>query len=175
MADFPRFEWMEIDGRMVPSVKPQHYKKGSTTATELTGHDNPLPVANYTQNEKGVWLPTSKDNPVPTQVTGSIVGERLGYEVIPDGGFIEAYIDLKHSYFRLLVAPDEATRIQLFHAWLDANGSSLSGLRSVTTTDVDVVYITEKSESQTAGYRVRLYNRGDVPVRMKLEFIHLER
>lgn len=73
MADFPQFEWMEIDGRMVPSVKPQHYKKGSTKATELTGHDNPLPVANYSQSDSGIWLPTSKDNPMPTQVTGSIV------------------------------------------------------------------------------------------------------
>src|SRR5699024_5916086 len=71
MAKFPQFEWMEIDGRMVPSIKPQHYKKGSTTETQLTGHDNPLPVANYTQNDSGVWLPTSKDNPVPTQLTGS--------------------------------------------------------------------------------------------------------
>lgn len=73
MADFPQIEWIEVDGRMVPSTKPQHYKKGSSTETELTGHDNPLPVANYTQNDKGIWLPTSKDNPVPTQVTGSIV------------------------------------------------------------------------------------------------------
>src|SRR5699024_12130331 len=71
MGKFPQFKWMEIDGRMVPSIKPQHYKKGSTTETQLTGHDNPLPVANYTQNDSGVWLPTSKDNPVPTQVTGS--------------------------------------------------------------------------------------------------------
>src|SRR5699024_7299552 len=77
MAKFPQFEWMEIDGRMVPSIKPQHYKKGSTTETQLTGHDNPLPVANYTQNDSGVWLPTSKDNPVPTQVTGSNAEEKI--------------------------------------------------------------------------------------------------
>src|SRR5699024_11189312 len=118
---------------------------------------------------------TGSDGAQDTKLTGSIAGERLGYEVIPDGGFIEAYTDLKHSYFRILVAPDEATRIQLFHTWLDVNGFSLGSLRSATTTDVNAAYISEKTESQTTGYRVRLYNRGDVPVRMKLEFIHLER
>lgn len=29
---------------MNPAVEPQHFKKGSTTATDLTGEDHPLPV-----------------------------------------------------------------------------------------------------------------------------------
>lgn len=49
---------------------PQHWGGNDW---KITGIDNPLPVANYTQSEKGIWLPTSKENPVPTQLTGSIV------------------------------------------------------------------------------------------------------
>src|SRR5699024_9170130 len=44
MPNFPQLEWINVDGKLVPSTKPQHYKKGSITETELTGHDNPLPV-----------------------------------------------------------------------------------------------------------------------------------
>lgn len=77
MAEFPLIEWKNIDSRQVPFTKPQHYKKGSTKETDLTGHDNPLPVANYTQSDSGLWLPTSKDNPVPTQVTGSSTVKQL--------------------------------------------------------------------------------------------------
>src|SRR5699024_6851768 len=73
MADFPQYDWKILDNTTIPFTKPQHYKKGSTTEVELTGHDNPLPVANYTQNDSGMWMPVSKSNPVPTQVTGSNV------------------------------------------------------------------------------------------------------
>src|SRR5699024_2320052 len=71
MAEFPQYDWKILDNTAYPVTKPQHNNKGSTTETELTGHDNPLPVANYTQNETGLWLPVSENNPVPTQVTGS--------------------------------------------------------------------------------------------------------
>src|SRR5699024_2870317 len=49
---------------------PQHW---GGSDWEVSGVDNPLPVANYTQTGNGIWLPVSKDNPVPTQVTGSNV------------------------------------------------------------------------------------------------------
>src|SRR5690625_1317281 len=71
MADFPRIKWLNVDGQQVPFTEPQHFT-GNGDETVRTGHDNPLPVANYTQNESGLWLPTSKENPMPTQVTGSI-------------------------------------------------------------------------------------------------------
>lgn len=75
MAKFPQIEWIEIDGQMWPTTKPQHYKKGSTTETELTGHDNPLPTADYGMTESGVWIPkrVSDDGAQHTQLTGSIV------------------------------------------------------------------------------------------------------
>lgn len=79
MADFPRIKWLNIDGQQVPFTEPQHFT-GNGDETVRTGHDNPLPVANYTQNESGLWLPTSKENPMPTQVTGSKV-ERI--ELLP--------------------------------------------------------------------------------------------
>ena len=72
MADFPRIKWLNVDGQQVPFTEPQHFT-GNGDETVRTGKDNPLPVANYTQNENGIWLPVSKDNPMPTQVTGSIV------------------------------------------------------------------------------------------------------
>src|SRR5690625_648799 len=72
MADYPRIKWLNIDGQQVPFTEPQHFT-GSGDETVQTGKDNPLPVANYTQNDTGIWMPVSKDNPMPTQVTGSIV------------------------------------------------------------------------------------------------------
>lgn len=79
MAKFPQVEWVEIDGRMVPSTKPQHYKKGSTTDTELTGHDNPLPTADYGMTEGGLWIPkrVSDEGAQHTRVTGSIVEDGI--------------------------------------------------------------------------------------------------
>src|SRR5690625_3595368 len=74
MAEFPQFDFKELDGRQTPFVKPQHYKKGSTTETDLTGHDNPLPTADYGMTESGVWIPKRVDDEgnTLTQVTGSI-------------------------------------------------------------------------------------------------------
>src|SRR5690625_1026176 len=73
MADFRRIKWLNVDGQQVPFTEPQHFT-GNGDETVRTGKDNPLPVANYTK-KGNIWLPVSKDNPVPTQVTGSIVEE----------------------------------------------------------------------------------------------------
>lgn len=84
MAEFPQVHWKTIGRDNVPFSKPQHYKKGSETDTELTGHDNPFPVANYTMNDSGIWLPVSKDDPMPTQLTGSNVEEVLSFDKNPE-------------------------------------------------------------------------------------------
>ena len=65
-------QWLTVDGQSVPIVLPDHWDDDKKE-WKTTGTGNPLPVANYTQNASGVWLPTSKDNPVPTQLTGSRV------------------------------------------------------------------------------------------------------
>lgn len=90
MAEFPRVHWKTIDRDNVPFTKPQHYKKDSETETELTGHDNPLPVANYVLNDGGVWIPISKDDPMPTQVIGSNVED--GIVIRPNKDFKEVTV-----------------------------------------------------------------------------------
>jgi len=90
MADFPRIKWLNIDGQQVPFTEPQHFT-GNGDETVRTGKDNPLPVANYTQNDNGIWLPVSKDNPMPTQVTGSnveYVSDRVDEEIEPGVTYI---------------------------------------------------------------------------------------
>src|SRR5690625_2698534 len=91
MADFPRVKWVNFDGNTIPFTEPQHFT-GNGDETVRTGHDNPLPVANYTQNESGLWLPTSKENPMPTQVTGSIVELFDGRNIaLTSGSSVELY------------------------------------------------------------------------------------
>lgn len=77
MAKFPQIEFGTVENRLAAFTKPQHYKKGSTTETELTGHDNPLPTADYGMTEGGLWIPkrVSDDGAQHTQLTGSNVVE----------------------------------------------------------------------------------------------------
>lgn len=75
MADFPRVKWVNFDGNTIPFTEPQHFT-GNGDETVRTGHDNPLPVANYTK-KGNIWLPVSEENPVPTQVTGSNTAKEL--------------------------------------------------------------------------------------------------
>lgn len=88
MAEFPQFVWLDVNGQLVPSTKPQHYKKGSTTETELTGHDNPLPVAGYGMTESGVWIPrkVSNEGHDLTQVTGSNVEHKRVFDGVVGAG-----------------------------------------------------------------------------------------
>lgn len=90
---FPQLEWITVDGRPTPVPKVQHYKEGSTTETELTGHDNPFPVANYTQNSNGLWLPVSEDNPVPTRLTGSNIEDGQAIPVRETNGITVLRVD----------------------------------------------------------------------------------
>ena len=69
-----KMQWITVDGRQVPSILPNHWNEQKND-WDITGTKNPLPIANYTQNASGVWLPTSESNPMPTRVTGSIVEE----------------------------------------------------------------------------------------------------
>src|SRR5690625_1101257 len=93
MADFPRIKWLNVDGQQVPFTEPQHFT-GSGDETVRTGKDNPLPVANYTQDENGIWLPVSKDNPLPTQVTGS----KVEYEKVVNAETIESESSLEFDF-----------------------------------------------------------------------------
>jgi len=90
MADFPRIKWLNVDGQQVPFTEPQHFT-GNGDETVRTGHDNPLPVANYTK-KGNIWLPVSEENPVPTQVTGSNVG--YSNDTKPTGKKGDAFLEL---------------------------------------------------------------------------------
>src|SRR5699024_636164 len=54
-----------------------------------TPTDTPLPTSNYIQRESGVWVPISKDNPMPTQLTGSNVEDEKPIPVKEMGRAVE--------------------------------------------------------------------------------------
>src|SRR5690625_176825 len=95
MADFPRIKWLNIDGQQVPFTEPQHFT-GSGDETARTGHDNPL----------------------PTQVTGSMDGYTLPVknQIITE---IETVLDAvsvqsKNKTANVFINPKNATEIYLF-------------------------------------------------------------
>src|SRR5690625_4832630 len=63
-----------IPGQSQPGFVPAFDETGNEDYVRVS-NQKPYPVANYTQNASGVWLPTSQNNPMPTQLTGSIVAE----------------------------------------------------------------------------------------------------
>mgnify|MGYP006892261856 CR=1 FL=1 len=77
-----KLQWLTIDGRNVPFALPQHWNGDDWT---ITGVDNPLPTANYIE-KNGIMVPVSENNPVPTQLTGSIVEEIIFDEVTITAG-----------------------------------------------------------------------------------------
>lgn len=101
MADFPRIKWLNIKGQQVPFTEPQHFT-GNSDETVRTGHDNPLPVANYTK-KGNIWLPVSEDNPMPTQVTGSKVeNSRFDFDEIAPGQVITQSISPENGVWKVI-------------------------------------------------------------------------
>lgn len=92
-----KLQWLTIDGRNVPFALPQHWNGDDWT---ITGVDNPLPTANYIE-KNGIMVPVSENNPVPTQLTGSIVEihELLKGEVIPPHSRLDFLITFKGKSF----------------------------------------------------------------------------
>ena len=64
-----------VPGQSQPGFVPAFDETGNEDYVRVS-NQKPYPVANYTQNPSGVWLPTSQNNPMPTQLTGS-KAERL--------------------------------------------------------------------------------------------------
>jgi len=78
MARFPQVDWVAVNGRDTPFTKPQHYKEGSTSETDLTGHDNPLPTTDKSVRAELESIKATQakilerlDEPLDTQLTGS--------------------------------------------------------------------------------------------------------
>src|SRR5699024_6153120 len=59
-----------VPGQSQPGFVPAFDETGNEDYVRVS-NQKPYPVANYTQNASGVWLPTSQNNPMPTQLTGS--------------------------------------------------------------------------------------------------------
>src|SRR5699024_11489671 len=84
MTKFPQLDWVAINGRDTPFTKPQHYKEGSTSETDLTGHDNPLPTTDKSVRAELESIKATQDKilkrldePLDTQVTGSNVEKKV--------------------------------------------------------------------------------------------------
>src|SRR5690625_2534971 len=80
--EFPDIAFVNVDGQAVPFTKPQHYKKGSTTDTLLTGEDNPLPTKDESVEARLQAIEQTQsqildklNDTIDTRLTGSIVEE----------------------------------------------------------------------------------------------------
>src|SRR5690625_3466376 len=87
MARFPQVDWVAVNGRDTPFTKPQHYTEGSTSETDSTGHDNPLPTTDKSVRAELESIKATQakilerlDEPLDTQLTGSNVEDE---EAIP--------------------------------------------------------------------------------------------
>lgn len=68
-----------VPGQSQPGFVPAFDETGNEDYVRVS-NQKPYPVANYTQDASGVWLPTSQNNPMPTQLTGSnVVKEEILY------------------------------------------------------------------------------------------------
>src|SRR5690625_4122682 len=78
--EFPDIAFVNVEGQAVPFTKPQHYKKGSTTETLLTGEDNPLPTKDESVEARLQAIEQTQsqildklNDTIDTRLTGSIV------------------------------------------------------------------------------------------------------
>src|SRR5699024_10840795 len=74
-----------VPGQSQPGFVPAFDETGNEDYVRVS-NQKPYPVANYTQNASGVWLPTSQNNPMPTQLTGSKVEQlEVTFTDVPPG------------------------------------------------------------------------------------------
>src|SRR5690625_5842187 len=99
MAKFPQLDWVAINGRDTQITKPQHYKEGSTSETDLTGHDNPLPTTDKSVRAELESIKATQakilerlDEPLDTQVTGSIEEDEVFSRAIINNESVTRYI-----------------------------------------------------------------------------------
>lgn len=101
---------------------PQHWGGNDW---EVTGVDNPLPVANYTQNNSGIWLPTNKDNPMPMEdakvenklneieqkldsvIENNAVNTQLTGSIVEEISNVEGRVAVGNYYFGSVYSRDE--------------------------------------------------------------------
>jgi len=98
--EFPDIAFVNVGGQAVPFTKPQHYKKGSTTDTLLTGEDNPLPTKDESVEARLQAIEQTQsqildklNDTIDTRLTGSndeyrmpveIEGSNISYSIFKD-------------------------------------------------------------------------------------------
>src|SRR5690625_4332971 len=182
MADFPRIKWLNVDGQQVPFTEPQHFT-GNGDETVRTGKDNPLPVANYTK-KGNIWLPVSKDNPVPTQVTGSIIDyQDFSFTDLNDNE--EEIIMLKppeSTYYKVIsisfdIRPKKDLRLRIYlgepglmRRFLEIkSGSNMFCLNNYLSVNFDDVVYGPKSEIEGLEVFKNIYVTHELPIYFSLK------
>src|SRR5690625_3539704 len=96
--EFPDIAFVNVEGQAVPFTKPQHYKKGSTTDTLLTGEDNPLPTKDESVEARLQAIEQTQsqildklNDTIDTRLTGSIVEEIIFERDIRNDGRSEEH------------------------------------------------------------------------------------
>ena len=136
-------QWLTVDGQNVPIVLPDHWDDDKKE-WKTTGTGNPLPIANYTQNASGVWLPTSESNPMPTQPTGGIVEvhEIFVGEVIPAQSTVNYYITFKGSQIGINGRLDSGSgQPTVSYAYNRYDRHTFLAISDVTNLSVSGIYI----------------------------------
>lgn len=168
-------EFITVDNRTIPFGYPQFWGGDDW---EVSGRDNPLPVANYTRNEQGLWVPVSNENPVPTQLTGSNVEEiKLTPTtiVIPSGAtsYIGDPVSVKDCrYFSIGIADGTLyeNEYEIGYRHVSSSGTRLDGS---STTIGKTVYrmVTDRHAVKSPYVHFQIKNNNDIDI--NFTFIYL--
>lgn len=104
---------------------------------------------------------------------GSNIGVVLHDGVISAESYVDIDMNLLHPYFRLLILPNKETLVRVFEVWKDLDDKPINNLQSLYTSELKKHIITEKTESKTMKYRVRVYNDGLTNVVFKVHLLNL--
>src|SRR5699024_6876488 len=90
----------------------------------------PLPTSNYIQRESGVWVPISKDNPMPTQLTGSNVEDEKPIPVKEMGRAVEVI----RNYSMTVTNPGNHSAGDVFRRGNDVPALDVSNYKNIMIT-----------------------------------------
>ena len=165
-----KMQWLNIDGRQVPSILPNHWNEQKND-WDITGTKNPLPIANYTQNASGVWLPTSKDNPVPTQLTGSNIEEVHEELSVPSGSIIQVSIENVSALIgNIFVKSDQVHDLLVYADLMCGFGVSSDTIKNSIAANWDggSVRYNVNEYLPASRFSIRVRNRSEVESKIKI-------
>lgn len=160
-----------VPGQSQPGFVPAFDETGNEDYVRVS-NKKPYPVANYTQNPSGVWLPTSQNNPMPTQLTGSNVpyGESEIEVTIQAGASANVYRNLKMQTPKYLVyvRTETAHDFDINNIWETSDGESLGA--SVMEAESVQTFRSGINEIGSYFLRVQMVNK-DVMARTYRAFV----